>query len=216
MNFDRSWWNPDTRFNKKYQETYKNTNLISSVEEMRGVSVTDLPARQTLYFSSGSDNLLLASYNDMITTEFWTTLHENFSKEWQPKNKRCRTVVLRDAYPKSMDIHPAKEVLVREILKQLSLMHQTEVKEEWVRECIYQFWGRDPYGAGYHNFNSGYYIPAVMKTMRKPWAEESIHIVGEAYSNETGWVEGAYQTTELLLQEVMRLRPLVPNYYAGY
>jgi ABC-type sulfate transport system substrate-binding protein len=95
---------------------------------MRGVSITDLPARQTLYFSSGSDNLLLASYNDMITTEFWTTLHENFSKVWQPSSKHGRTVVSKDSYPASMDIHPAKEVLVKEILKQLSLMHQTDVK----------------------------------------------------------------------------------------
>jgi hypothetical protein len=86
MNFDRSWWNPNIAFNNKYQETYKNTNLISSVEEMRGVSITDLPARQTLYFSSGSDNLLLASYNDMVTTEFWSTLHENFAKVWHPKD----------------------------------------------------------------------------------------------------------------------------------
>jgi hypothetical protein len=68
MNFDRSWWNPNIRLNAEYQNTYKNTNLINSVEEMRGVSVTDLPARQTLYFSSGPDNLLLASYNDMVTT----------------------------------------------------------------------------------------------------------------------------------------------------
>ncbi len=133
MNFDRSWWNPDIAFNKKYEKTYKNTNLISSVEEMRGVSVTDLPARQTLYFSSGSDNLLLASYNDMSTTEFWSTLHENFHKLWTPNDKHARNIVSKDAYPASMDIHPAKEVLVKEILKELSLMHQTEVKEEWVR-----------------------------------------------------------------------------------
>lgn len=155
---------------------------------MRGVSVTDLPARQTLYFTSGQDNLLLASYNDMITTEFWTTLHDNFSKVWQPisnrykrdyfLNKKSKAVVGKSNYPSSMDIHPAKEVLVREILKELSLMHQIEIKEEWVKECIYQFWGTDPYGAGYHNFYSGYYIPAVMKAMRKPWATEKIHFVG--------------------------------------
>ena len=85
-----------------------------------------------------------------------------------------------------------------------------------MKECIYQFWGRDPYGAGYHSFNAGYHIPAVIKTMRKPWANENIHIVGEAYSNETGWVEGAFQTTELLLQQELKVSELVPNYYAGY
>ena len=45
MNFDRSWWSPNTRIYKKYQETYKNTNLVNSAENMRGVSVTDLPMR---------------------------------------------------------------------------------------------------------------------------------------------------------------------------
>lgn len=45
---------------------------------MRGVSCTDLPLRQALYFGTDSDNLLLASYNDMITTEFWSALQENF------------------------------------------------------------------------------------------------------------------------------------------
>ena len=35
---------------------------------MRGVSVTDLPIRQALYFGRQQDNFLLASYNDMITT----------------------------------------------------------------------------------------------------------------------------------------------------
>lgn len=87
MNFDRSWWNPDKRLNEEYKKTYKNTNLVNSVENMRGVSITDLPVRQTLYFSEGEDNLLLGSYNDMITTEFWTTLHNNFSEIWAPKNQ---------------------------------------------------------------------------------------------------------------------------------
>lgn len=55
-----------------------------------------------------------------------------------------------------------------------------------------------------------------MKTIRKPWKDQSIHIVGEAYSNEPGWVEGAFQTTELLLQEEFKLPELVKDYYAGY
>lgn len=68
---------------------------------MRGVSVTDLPLRQTLYFSSGADNLLLASYNDMVTTEFWITLYNNFSEKWQPKSQRIRLdrLKIKDQYP---------------------------------------------------------------------------------------------------------------------
>ena len=35
--------------------------------------------------SLGEDNLLLCTYNDRITTEFWMTLHKNFEKIWAPK-----------------------------------------------------------------------------------------------------------------------------------
>lgn len=131
MNFDRSWWDPNIRLNAEYQNTYKNTNLVNSVEEMRGVSVTDLPIRQTLYFSSGADNLLLASYNDMSTTEFWSALHDNFIDVWKPPKeeiKEINKVVPVDSYPPFMDIHPAKTVLVHEIIKQLSLIHQVNVE----------------------------------------------------------------------------------------
>ena len=57
MNFKTNWWDISHKMNQ-----YK------SMEQMRGVSVTDLPIRQTLYFGTNTDNLLLASYNDMITT----------------------------------------------------------------------------------------------------------------------------------------------------
>lgn len=93
---------------------------------MRGVSVTDMPARQTLYFSSGADNMLLASYNDMITTEFWTTLHSNFKDKWSPPKSHLGRVT-KTKYSASMDIHPAKKVMVKEILKQLSLIHQVKI-----------------------------------------------------------------------------------------
>ena len=53
FNFDRNWWDPNYRINAKYQQKYKNTNLVNSVENMRGVSVTDMPLRQTLYFAEG-------------------------------------------------------------------------------------------------------------------------------------------------------------------
>jgi len=47
---------------------------------MRGVSATDLPIRQCLYFGNSTDNFLLSAYNDMITTEFWKALQINFEK----------------------------------------------------------------------------------------------------------------------------------------
>ncbi len=67
-----------------------------------------------------------------------------------------------------------------------------------------------------HHFKSGRYIPSIMQTMRKPWKDECIHFVGEAFSNSSGWVEGAFQTAEMLMQKEFGLTPMVKGYYAGY
>ena len=55
-----------------------------------------------------------------------------------------------------------------------------------------------------------------MQCIRRPWKDESIHFVGEGFSNNSGWVEGAFQTAEMLLQSEFDLKPLVKGYYAGY
>ena len=64
---------------------------------------------------------------------------------------------------------------------------------------MYQNWGQDPFGGGYHNWYSGYDVDKCMKAVRRPWTGENIFIVGEAFSNLTGWVEGALQTAEKML-----------------
>jgi monoamine oxidase len=40
-----------------------------------------------------------------------------------------------------------------------------------------------------------------MKMMRRPYRDEAVHICGEAYSVTQGWVEGALQTAERMLEE---------------
>lgn len=67
MNFRHNWW--DIGKSEEFRAT----------TQMRGVSATDLPMRQALYFGTNADNMLLASYNDMITTEYWSVLQKNFS-----------------------------------------------------------------------------------------------------------------------------------------
>ena len=81
---------------------------------------------------------------------------------------------------------------------------------------MYQNWGQDPFGGGYHNWYSGYDVEAVMYTVRKPWSDQNIFIVGEAFSNLTGWVEGALQTAEQMLIEQYGLPRSIEDYYLGY
>ena len=45
-----------------------------------------------------------------------------------------------------------------------------EVREDWLKECVYQFMGNEQSGASHH-FKSGYYVPSVMQTMRRPWKD---------------------------------------------
>ncbi len=58
-----------------------------------------------------------------------------------------------------------------------------------------------------------------MPDMRQPHVGESIHICGEAYSDQQGWVEGAFCVAEKMLQEHYGLtRPnwIPEDYYLGW
>ena len=110
MNFKTNWWDISHNPNLPYK----------SMDQMRGVSVTDLPIRQTLYFGTNTDNLLLASYNDMITTEYWTVLQKNFLQfnHIEMENRsRCMLRTKRENkvlnHEKKENIAPASEALVR-------------------------------------------------------------------------------------------------------
>jgi monoamine oxidase len=62
-------------------------------------------------------------------------------------------------------------------------------------------------------------VKDVMPYMRKPDANERIHICGEAYSDQQGWVEGAFCEAEKMLQEHFGMkRPvwLSKGYYMGW
>ena len=71
--------------------------------------------------------------------------------------------------------------------------------------AVYQEWGDDPYGGGWHEWKANYRLDEVMCRMRHPVAKEDIYIVGEAYSYEQGWVEGALNTAESTLESFFGL-----------
>jgi len=212
MNFKNNWWDVS-----HVHSEYK------SMEQMRGVSVTDMPLRQTLYFGTNVDNLLLASYNDMITTEYWSVLQRNFPEKFHHEHQEIQVRKTRNhcnalSHDSELNVAPASVALVKEVLRQLSLLHGRKVEYSEVKEAMYQNWGNDPFGGGYHNWFSGYRVDLVMKCIRKPWQDESIFIAGESYSNLTGWVEGALQTTERMLNENFGIDYTLPlnDYYPGY
>lgn len=184
-----------------------------------GRSVTDLPIRQVYYFGTESEqeggepylnSLLMASYNDISTVPFWKGLEagEPF-KGYKPS---CMEPGVKDVILPMQ--HKATEEMVSVANKQLAEVHaQQEIPQPY--SAVYHDWSSDPYGGGWHEWKANYRIDEIMWKMLKPVANDDIFIVGEAYSIGQGWVEGALDTAETMLEEYFGLeRPkwLDPNY----
>lgn len=237
-------------------------------EQLFGHSITDLPMRQCYYFGIDPQNshaLLLASYNDMHTVPFWTTLaykptvekhqqalEKSIRKQEEEKSflegdikVRERTTTVREnniereekvfglrikrvnkinktpqkpdsedkikSYSESLKSNPCLNVMVQELINQLQELHkgsgeampEKKVTQPYV--AMFKDWSADPYGAGYHAWESSYPVEQVVPYMRKPSSTENVFICGEAYSNQQGWVEGAFCIAEKMLQEHFEL-----------
>ncbi|HLM01641.1 MAG TPA: FAD-dependent oxidoreductase [Pyrinomonadaceae bacterium] len=189
-----------------------------------GRSVTDLPIRQVYYFGTEAEqpgglpfmnSLLMASYNDISTVPFWKGLE--FGEPFKGYRPSCLEPGVTDIVPKAE--FPATEEMVFVANKQVASVHALpEIQQPY--SARYHTWNEDPYGGGWHEWKANYRLDQIMCRMRKPVDNEDIHIVGEAYSYLQGWVEGALETSESMLQEFFGLKapkwlpkdtPLLPN-----
>lgn len=104
--------------------------------------------------------------------------------------------------------------------RELGLYAGHSVKRELPEpyDHLYHDWSEDPFGGGWHGWKAGVCYHEAMPRMRKPLDDEQVYICGSAYSNMHGWVEGALQTAELVLEDHFGLdRPawLDPGYRLG-
>lgn len=197
MGFEKPWW--------------KSLGMDS------GHSITDLPMRQCYYFGTDPRNdnsMLLGSYGDMETETFWKALTDD---KVLFKVRATKSAPLEEL--QKLDDVQATRMMVNEVMNQLREIHgkQLDIPEPYV--TWFRDWTDDPFGAGYHAWKAGCKVKDVMPYMRKPLAGEQIHICGEAYSDQQGWVEGAFCEAEKMLQEYFGLkRPVWLNkdYYMGW
>lgn len=198
MGFEEPWW----------KEDFGATS---------GHSITDLPLRQCYYFGTDPANehsLLLGSYNDMRTWSFWAVLAAN-PERFTPRITRFAPAAALAA----LSSVQASKVMIAEAMVELRELHgpQNPIPEPYV--SWYRDWTEDPYGGGYHAWNAIYSVKDVMPYMRQPDPNEAIHVCGEAYSDQQGWVEGAFCVAEKMLQEHYGLvwpSWLDPDYYLGW
>lgn len=193
--------------------------LAASQRNTIGPSVTDTPIRQVVYFGNNANDTsqkpvygLLASYDDEMYTSFW--------RELELGTEAQRRI------PVSADTQPlegprlATPLMVKMLRQQLAAVHfgpqsdYTAVPEPL--EMRYMDWSLPPFNAGYHAYAAHYDVCDVQQKIRKPsqlieGADADIFIVGEAYSNDQAWVEGAYCTAESVLNDFFGIQPIIDN-----
>ncbi len=193
--------------------------LKLSVRNTIGPSVTDTPIRQIVYFGNNAVSQkgdavygILASYDDEQFTTFWQGLELGPNKE--------RRVPLSDDTQPLEGPRKVPDRMVKMLRKQLAAVHfgpqsdYSAVPEPL--EAKYMDWSLPPFNAGYHAYAAHYNVCDVQQKIRKPsqlikGADADIFIVGEAYSNDQAWVEGAFCTAESVLNDFCGIEPIIPN-----
>jgi monoamine oxidase len=162
---------------------------------IEGRNVTDMPARQ--FYCLGSETVrqrgeetngygVLMAYCDMKSVATWKRLSGTpgaFGYSLLAGNSALASEVHREA----------QLVLGRADSPPLA--------------ARFQDWSSDPYGGGWHYYALGHDGVADSEAMLKPMANRELFVCGEAYSRAQGWVEGALERAEALLERHFAVKP---------
>lgn len=154
------------------------------------VSHTDLPLRQCYYLGKDDargQGLMLASYADGGAVEYWQAL---MADSGRVPALHC----------------PLSRLAREDVRRQLSRMHGVDVPAP--TDGLFVDWTRPPYGGAWHNWQPGWKSWEMSVTMRRPVADCSLFVCGEAYSGAQGWTEGALESAEAMLEEHFGLERL--------
>jgi Flavin containing amine oxidoreductase len=209
MVFDEAWW---MRTDPPYLA--KPVLTPPDAQGVGGPAITDLPLRMIYYFGNnipggpgteGGPYVLLASYDDMNYSDFWRQLETQGDYTQAPSLTRQPLTG-----PTSV---PVDSPLANLLLKQLADVHYLPIEQmPTPLAVLFQDWGQDPFGGGYHGWAPHYDITQVMDTVRAPYAnilanpDRKVYIIGSCYSFDQAWVEGAFCTAESVLQDFVGLK----------
>ena len=213
LTFDKAWW-ADSNY-VSHQPSLASPPGVSlpPSNQVGGPTITDLPLRQVYYFGnnvpggpgSGSEYVLLASYDDMNYTQFWQVMETDGDYKTAPSLIR-QPLTGPTAMPQTM---------INMIMKQLADVHGAKQSLPAPTEAYFQDWGQDPFGGGYHGWAAHYNICDAMDKVRAPYqkilgadkAGWNVFIVGSCYSFDQAWVEGAFCVAESVLNDFLGVPP---------
>jgi len=152
-----------------------------------------MPARQFYCFGAEPERTaseaaggygVLMAYCDEKSVQTWTAL------------------AAPDAGFASLD---GDSALAREVHREAQLViGTTDLKP---LAAYFQNWTVDPYGGGWHYYALGHDGVSDAEAILKPVPDRELYVCGEAYSHAQGWVEGALERTETVLQRHFGLVP---------
>lgn len=185
MVFDHPWWN----LSSVGPETSDAMHIA--------VAYTDLPMRQCYYFGAPGPTdpaLLMTTYADDVASAYWAALRD-------PGYCLIRTpgTPSRGALCSSL-------AMEERALKQLGAMHRDYAVPR-PTDALFFDWGADPYGGAWHAwapYNKSWKVSA---EIRQPNTALNLFVCGEAFSHTQGWVEGALNSAEMVLQRLGLGRP---------
>ena len=191
--------------------------------------------------------LLMASYDDVGAVSYWKSLED--PRDLRPKVKaRLRSAApklsskaegqsaaflkhiaeINEAMAEEPGFYPAPPEMIRHAQEQLRYLHFNQPLPDPMPDprgepgdllAAYKDWSHDPYGGGWNFWAPGVNVENIMRGIRQPFPEEKLYIVGEAYSGNQGWVEGALTTAEHVLRDCFNLEPAPwqpKSVYLGY
>lgn len=182
----------------------------STVPIEQGESTTDLPLRQIYYWPQTDGQpvtegraMLMAGYNDEEFVNFWHALQPPYDQPSALTAGRSAPFELFAGTCASGGgewcNHLAPRRMVDEAARQLAEVHGLAEPPDII-EAAFHDWQGDPFGGGWHHWRIGVRGDEAMQSILNPIDGVPLYVCGEAYSNAQGWVEGALETADLVLE----------------
>jgi monoamine oxidase len=177
-----------------------------------GRSTTDLNVRQFYYWytapegAADQSSYLLASYTDGNAARYWNSLQGGPTK-FDSYEGEIPGVNRYDIPPAGVGTGPRNGSTEMANLAHEQIVQAvgaTNVPDPYYAH--FQDWDKVTWGAGWHVWSAGaQFNNQLIPEIIKPQPTENIYICGEGYSNVQGWVQGALNTSETMLQQHLGL-----------
>jgi monoamine oxidase len=200
--YERPWW------------TEAETHVVDGTDVPAptcGRSTTDLRVRQFYYWHTASDgglSFVLGSYTNGQANFYWRELQNGPGPYDRlpgaaPPLDPPRFDAAQGKGPRAATDDMAR-FAHRDLVEVVGPLGEGKQPPE-PYYAHFQDWDKDPWGAGWHAWTAGHDEVALIPRILQPLPGDNVYVCGESYSNVQGWVQGALNSSEVLLQKKLGL-----------